>query len=187
MTNDTATPFRGSVSWALVTMNGRKLAGGRRPEVGRALADTLVADLDLDKEVSRAGARRVAVVFALKDEKGRRVRPEGARPRPPSGGRVSGGAVYFVPSKHLELADPLISLAVRGVKDRWEVSLKAGCLARFVEISAGTKPRIWDDNYFDLASGEKRVVSCPRLPGEGAAAFKRALRVYSLYEAGGLR
>jgi len=172
VTNDTTSPFRGKLAWSLVTMEGRKLAGGSRAVVGRALADTMVGNLDLTKQVSSAGTRRVAVVFSLRDTKG---------------GRVSGGVVYFGPSKHLELSDPRIALVVRARKGRWEVAVRAKSLARFIELTAGANPRIWEDNYFDLAAGELRVVTCPRLPDEGATAFKRRLRVRSLRDAGGLR
>ena len=172
VTNDTASPFRGKMSWKLVMMGGRKLAGGAMRIVGRALADTPVADLDLAAHVSRAGARRAAVIFLLQDDKGR---------------KVSGGTVFFVPSKHLELANPRIAVSIRLLRNRWEVALKAESLARFVEIAAGGRPRIWDDNYFDLVAGERRSVSCCRLPGENLATFRSKLVVRSLWNAGVVR
>jgi beta-mannosidase len=172
VTNDTASQFRGRMSWALVEMGGRRLAGGVKPVSARALSDTQVADLHLDGQIAAAGARRVAVVFSLHDAKNR---------------RVSGGAVFFAPSKHLELANPRISVRVKARGGRWEVAARAESLARFVEFRAGGAPRVWDDNYFDLPAGAGRTVSCPCLPGEDLASFRRRLRVRSLWNAGGLR
>ncbi len=97
---------------------------------------------------------------------------------------MSRGVTPFVVSKHLDLSDPGLEAGVRARGKRWAVTVRGRTLARFVELHAPGARRIWDDNYFDLPARTSRTVTCPRLPGESLARFRRGLKLMSLWQAG---
>ena len=169
VSNDEVAPFRGEVRWRLETVAGRRLARGRRRVRAKPLADTLVADLDFSRPIGDRNRRDLVCVFELRGD----------------GGRRSSGVVGFVPIKHLELVDPGLKAAVRPATGAsapaWAVTVNAKSLARFVCVSIEGRDCVWSDNFFDLPAGESRTVTCPRRPGETAAALRSRLRLTDLH------
>ncbi len=167
VTNDTARPFRGAVEWRIETVEGKRLAGGRRAVRANPLADTLAADLRLERVAGGADRRRAVLVHRLRDGAGR---------------EVSGGIVPLTPTKHMALEEPELSVRVRPRGRLWAVTVGAKKLARFVELRVRGTPRVWSDNWFDLAAGASRTVTVPRLLGEAAAAFRGRMGCVSLID-----
>jgi len=169
VTNDTAVPFRGKVRWRLETLDGTRLARGAAQVKARPLADTMVKVVRPGKLVAGEARRRTVLVHELFDARGRLKSRE---------------ITPFVVSKHLDLVDPALTAKVRARGARWAVTIRGNTLARFVELHAPGAGRVWDDNYFDLPARTARTVTCPRLPGESMAHFRKGLRLMSLWQAG---
>ena len=87
------------------------------------------------------------------------------------GAPVSSGAVLFCAPKHFRFEDPQLSVRVAGD----ELIVSARAYARSVEIVCDDGDVLFDDNYFDLNAGEKRVRI---LRGEGTKF--RARSVYDI-------
>ncbi len=66
---------------------------------------------------------------------------------------VSEGSTLFTAPKHFAFVDPKLSLFVEGE----EITVTAKAYARSVEIIAKDGDCVFDDNYFDMNPGEKRI------------------------------
>jgi beta-mannosidase len=84
------------------------------------------------------------------------------------GRRVACSATPFVPSKHLELRDPGLTVQTRVEGDTLVVQVSALSMARFVEFAIDSADVVFSDNYFDLLAGAGVVVTCP-LPAHWTA------------------
>jgi beta-mannosidase len=73
---------------------------------------------------------------------------EFARADGSSGGR---GSVLFVKSKHFNFAKAKPALSLRDAGDRFEITVKSDCYARFVELETSGFDALFSDNCFDLA------------------------------------
>jgi beta-mannosidase len=89
----------------------------------------------------------------------------------------------FVPNKHLDLAEPGISVqpSINGGMVELKVSTKS--LARFIELVLEGADVIFSDNYFDLPAGYDAVITCPLPEGWTLEKVSQQLRVQSLYHA----
>jgi beta-mannosidase len=97
--------------------------------------------------------------------------------------RVSLQAASLVPSKHLALSPPGLSVKVSQQDDELVFEVAAlQALARFVELSLEGVDVVWSDNYFDLPAGRTIAVTCPLPKGWTAEQARQALRVRSLYD-----
>jgi beta-mannosidase len=167
LTNDRREPFEGRIEWRLETLAGESIKSGTVAVRARPERDATVARLDFKREVAEANKRRVIFVHELRS----------------AGGEVlQSGIVTFAPSKHLELADPALSAELTDAGDRWDVTLRAKNLARFVEVRLDGLDCVWSDNFFDLPAERERVVSCAKLAGQTLDALRPRLRVRSLWD-----
>ncbi len=66
---------------------------------------------------------------------------------------VSRQTAFFVPTKHLNLTDPLISAQLTVEQGQFRVQLSAQSLARLVECELEGADVVFSDNYFDLPAG----------------------------------
>lgn len=85
---------------------------------------------------------------------------------------ISGGTALFCAPKHFGFVDPKLSIALDG----GELVVKADAYARSVEILCDDADVIFEDNYFDLNGGERRIKI---LRGEG-----KQFRVRSVWDIG---
>jgi beta-mannosidase len=166
ITNDKPKPWTGEVRWSLETLRGKKLARGTENVSAAALATTHLRILDFSEHVSDENRRQVFFIAEL--WKDRHL--------------LSRQVVAFVPNKHLELTDPQIETKASGAGQRLIIHLKAGSLARFVELELAGADGIFSDNYFDLPAGKTVTINCPLPDGWRLEQAKAALQVRSLYE-----
>ena len=89
------------------------------------------------------------------------------------GGRViSSGSVIFTAPKHFKFRDPELSFRIEGD----EVIVTAKSYAKSVEITSMDCDSVFEDNYFDMNPGEKRIKIF-----EGAP---KTLKLRSVYDIG---
>lgn len=167
VTNDTLEPFSGWVRWRLENLEGEPLAGDEIPFTAKPQANTCVARLNLERQVTEENRREVILVYELLS----------------AGGEwLSGGVVPFVPNKHLALTDPGLTAELKEAGGEWAVTVQTQRLARFVEVKFEGLDVLWSDNFFDLPAGRERTITCPREEGWSREALQARLRVRSLWD-----
>jgi beta-mannosidase len=163
VTSDLQTAWEGQVKWSLVTLHGKVLQKGRQAVAVPPL--TSVEACVVEAQVPDGQERAVALVAELY-QKGKRVGLQVAT---------------FVPNKHLELVDPALALDVQKDGEHLVISVKAGSLARFVELKLDGADVVFSDNYFDVPARTTVTVTCPLPAGWTLAKARKALRARSLY------
>jgi len=166
VSNDLAAAWSGTVRWSLETLDGQVLVDSLEDVVAKPLSATHVCMLDFVNRVGDDNRRDVVLVVELwQDDQ-----------------RLSVQVVPFVPTKHLSLVDPELSIELLVQDDQLVVQIAAESLARFVEVSLDGVDTIFSDNYFDVPAGRMIAVTCPLPEGWTAERAGRALRVRSLYD-----
>ncbi|MFZ2360241.1 MAG: glycoside hydrolase family 2 protein [Anaerolineae bacterium] len=149
LTSDLLAPVEVLVRWRLETLGGEALRSGEQAVRVQPLADTAVDVLDFSAQVTAQNQRQVIFVAEIWQD----------------GRRAASTVTLFVPSKHLALRDPGLTVQSRAEGDKLVVDVSAQSLARFVELSIDGVDVVWSDNYFDLPAGASAVVTCP-LPAQ---------------------
>jgi beta-mannosidase len=166
VTNDRPEPWNGTMRWSLETLSGEVLADESRAVEVPGLAAIQVADLSFQDLVGAHNERFVVMVYELL---------EGDR-------RVSMGVLPFVPSKHLSLSDPELTVLVSPSADGFDIALRASALARFVSLALQQQDVVFSDNYFDLPAGRSITVKMPSIGGWDVDRVGSALVVRSLVD-----
>jgi beta-mannosidase len=166
--NDSPAPCAGSVRWSLETLQGARVLAGEAPVSVDPFAVTHLPPLDLAEHITDANSRDVVLVVELCQD------PAG----PPAGACVA----PFVPSKHLSLRDPELSVHAAVQGDQLHIEITANSLARFVELALAGVDTVFSDNYFDLPAGRTRVVTAPLPQGWTQQQARDALRMRSLFD-----
>ncbi len=164
VTNDRLESFQGTVRWALERLDGKVLDSGEATVDVPAASDVCVADLDFSDRLDDDMRREVVLAYGLLRD----------------GERIDLGLVSFVPSKHLELLDPVISVEVESRDGAVSISLAAQHTARFVMLDVpGTNVR-FSDNFFDLPAGRMVTVTVQPPYELSTAEIADRLRIVSL-------
>ncbi len=145
LTSDLLEPVDTLVRWRLETLDGQPLRSGEQAVRAAALADTLVDVFDFSPLVTAQNQRQAIVVAELWQD----------------GRRAARSVTPFVPSKHLALRDPGLTVQTGVEGDTLVVQVSAQSLARFVELAIDGADVVFSDNYFDLPAGTGAVVTCP--------------------------
>ena len=163
LTNDRTTPWQGEVRWSLEGLDGAVLASGVEPAFAPPLSTTLVRQLDF--QGSLEATRQIVLVTELWHADQRSLLQ----------------VTSFVPSKHLPLVDPQLSVEIHTSGELLVLDVTARSLARFVELSLDGVDLIFSDNYFDLPAGRTLRVTCPLPQGWDASRAAHRLHIRSLY------
>jgi beta-mannosidase len=166
VTNDLREPFDGAVSWALTTVEGERLDGGRLPVSAAALGSRPVAALDVKRHLEARGPRDLLVWLGL--ERG--------------GVEVSANLVLFARPKHLELGDPGITARSTADGDAWQVELSARRPALWAWIELDGADARCSDNFINLRPGRPEVLRIAPYDRMSPKDFRRRLRVSSLFD-----
>ncbi|HYF63158.1 MAG TPA: glycoside hydrolase family 2 protein, partial [Herpetosiphonaceae bacterium] len=166
VSNDGRAAWQGTVRWSIETLDGERLDGG-------------AAELAIDPGGTAAGPE-LELAGRLSDEQRRRSVLvcelwQGDQ-------RLQLTATPFVPSKHLDLADPQITVEARAEGSALAITLRARSLARFVELAVEGADGVFSDNYFDLPAGRTVSLSYPLPAGWTAEQAIAALSVRSLVD-----
>ena len=176
LSNDLPEAWQGSVRWALTTLDGKTLASGERAAHVEPAGVTAIETLDfsgfLDDDTRRE------LVFVAELWPGDQSQTAG----PLSSGPLVTQTAFFVPTKHLSLADPQIDADVTLEDGLLTIELSARSLARLVECSLAGADVIFSDNYFDLPARQAVCVTAPLPAGWELATARAALRVRSVYD-----
>jgi beta-mannosidase len=89
---------------------------------------------------------------------------------------------YFVPTKHLNLVDPEISVKLDKKGHEMSITLTAGSTARLVECILDGADVVFSDNYFDLTAGRTIKITAPIPAGWTLSRAQAALKVRSVYD-----
>jgi beta-mannosidase len=162
VTNDTLKPWQGKVRWALVTLQGEVLQNGEAAASVPAQTASEVCSMDF----KLADEQRRKVVFIAELFEGEQ--------------RKALNVAAFAPNKHLELADPELSVELEQVDKNLVIDLTSNSLARFVELSFEGLDIVFSDNYFDVPAGYKVTITCPMPSGKAQAEMGKLLKVRSL-------
>jgi len=166
ISSDLNEEWQGKVRWALTTLNGEIRASdeiaARVEPSGVTAAESLDFYHFLDDDTRRD------LVFVAELWQGYR--------------RLATQTAFFVPTKHLSLADPKINARMTLRDGLVVIDLTARSLARLVECSLAGAEAVFSDNYFDLPAQKVIRSTCP-LPEEWDLAMAQAaLDVRSVYD-----
>ena len=166
VSNDLLEPWEGAVNWSLETLAGEVLASGQAPIKAAPQAATQVCRLDFSDRISDDNIRRL--VFVAELWQGDRF--------------VTRQTSGFAPIKHLSLADPAVTMDLRGERGQLIVELNSRSLALLVEVSLDGFDVVFSDNYFNLPAGRTTRISCPMPAGWTLSRAKKAFRLRSVYD-----
>ncbi len=172
VTNDTTEPWEGTVRWSLEMLSGEALATGEEAVSVAPLAASQIKALDFgeavvaDKIPGMLGGNRRDMIFVCELWQGERL--------------IGRSIATFVPNKHLELADPGLTVEISRKGSQLSFEVTAQSLARFVELELEGEDVVFSDNYFDVPAGRTVTVTCPLPPGWDVRRARAALRVRSL-------
>ncbi len=175
VSNDLLTEWNGSVEWSLETRDGKSLRHGKSPVQAGPQSATQVCKLDFSENINIDTIRKLVFVAGL-------IHDDQV---------VTYQVTPFVPIKHLELQTPAFKIQALHLPaeqldpvtgDELEINLEAGTLALMVELSLAGAEVVFSDNYFSLAAGRKRRVTCPMPVGWDIDRVRQALRIRSVYD-----
>ncbi len=166
LTSDRGAPWEGIVRWSLETLGGQVLTSGEVPGKVAPRSSTQVCTLDFADRVSDANQREAIFVAELWQ----------------GGQRIALQVATFVPTKHLALIDPGLTVNLDLDQNQLTLNLKSKSLARLIELSFENADVIFSDNYFDLPAGRTVTVSCPMPTGWNLERARAALKIRSVYD-----
>ncbi len=164
--NDRRQTWEGAVRWSLEGLDGEALRSGEKVVSVEALTAKQLITRDFAHDVQEERRRDTVLVCELMENEQ----------------RVALVVTPFVPSKHLKLGAPAISVKLSQENKVLEVELEAESLARFVELELAGADIVWSDNYFDLPARRTVRVTCPLPDAWTLDQAERQLRVRSLYD-----
>jgi len=166
VTNDWLEPWEGMVRWSLETFAGEVLTSGQVPVKAASHASTEICKLNFSNRLSDDNIRNLVFIAELwQAEK-----------------FVTRQTAGFAPIKHLSLADPAITAALRSERDQLIVDLTSRSLALLVEVSLTDTDVVFSNNYFDLPAGRTAQISCPLPAGWDLSRAQKALCLRSVYD-----
>jgi beta-mannosidase len=166
VTNDLRETWEGSVRWSLEMLDGKALEAGEEPVKAAPFDVTPVCRLDFSGRINDDLRRDVVFIAELWQ-----------------GGQIlSRQTAFFVPTKHLALAEPAISAQLRVEQGQVRIELVSHSLARLVECTLEGAEVVFSDNYFDLPAGRTVSISAPLPAGWTPSRAQAALRVRSIYD-----
>lgn len=166
VSSDLREAWAGTVRWELTTLDGRALAAGEKAVCVEPCGVTAVEELDFSGVLDDDTRREL--VFLAELWQGDRC--------------LARQTAFFVPTKHLSLADPQIEADMTLAEGLLTITLSARSLARLVEVSLEGADVVFSDNYFDLPAGRRVTVSCPLPAGWTLPQAQAALRVRSVFD-----
>ncbi|MBN2003208.1 MAG: glycoside hydrolase family 2 protein [Anaerolineae bacterium] len=171
VTSDLLDIFVGTVRWSLETLSGEVVKSGREALTVPALNAVKICTLDFASEVTAETQRDLVLVYELWRDSG----------------CLSSGVATFVQTKHLNLNDPELIVAISESDAGFVVEITAQSLARFVWLElesggAGDADLVLSDNYFDLPAGRTAKITIPASGNWELETLSAALHVRSIVD-----
>jgi beta-mannosidase len=166
VTSDLRETWEGSVRWSLEMLNGKALEAGEEPVKAAPFDVTPVCHLDFSDYLHDDLRRDVVFIAELWQ-----------------GGQILfRQTAFFVPTKHLALAEPAISTQLHVEQGQVHIELTSHSLARLVECALEGADVVFSDNYFDLPAGRTVSIASPMPAGWTPSQAQAALKVRSVYD-----
>jgi beta-mannosidase len=159
-------PWEGTLRWSLETLAGEVITSGQEPVQAALQTATQICKLDFSDSVSDDNVRELVFIAELWRD----------------GQIQSRQTAFFVPTKHLALAEPGISAQLRVEGERICIELTSHSLARLVECALEGAEVVFSDNYFDLPAGRTVSISAPLPAGWISSQAQAAFKVRSVYD-----
>ena len=166
VTNDLLAEWQGEVRWSLENLEGKRLEEGSQAVNAAPQAAARVCGLDFGKYATEQSKRDLVFVCELWQGSQRQALQVAA----------------FVPSKHLNLSEPQLECSLEANGMQLAITVKAGSLARFVELAFQGADVVFNDNYFDLPAGRAVTVTCDLPENWTLDQARKAFRVRSLFD-----
>lgn len=166
VSNDRLEPWEGIVNWSLETLAGEILTSGSAPANVPPQASVMVDRLDFSAHLGDDNLRNL--VFVAELSQGNQL--------------LARRTAYFVPIKHLSLANPSVAVDMKNQDGVLVVELTSQALALLVEVSLLDADVVFSDNYFNLPPGRSHQISCPLPTGWTLDRAKEAIRLRSVYD-----
>lgn len=166
LTSDLPQAEEGSLRWSLETLDGRVLDSGELPARVEPFTASQVCHLDFNSQLTDDLRRQTAFVAEFWQE----------------GHMTARQTAFFAPTKHLELAEPVINTELRLVEGHLEIEITARSLARQVECALQGADVVFSDNYFDLPAGRVVTITAPLPEGWTLSRARSAFRIRSIYD-----
>ncbi|MEW5869927.1 MAG: glycoside hydrolase family 2 protein [Chloroflexota bacterium] len=166
VTNDLRETWEGSLRWSLEMLDGQALDAGEEPVKAAPFDATPVRRLDFSSRLDDDLRRKLVFVAELWQD----------------GHSLARQTAFFVPTKHLALAEPQISAQLRLEQGQVHIELASRSLARLVECTLEGADVVLSDNYFDLPAGRIVGISAPLPAGWTLSQAQAAFKVRSVYD-----
>ncbi len=166
LTNDLRSHWEGTVRWSLETLAGEVLVAGQEEVEAGPQASIHVRTFDFSAHLTYDNQRNAIFIAELW---------QGEQ-------RIGLQTAFFVPTKHLSLADPMITAELSINEGQVRIELVSQSLARLVELSLDGADAVFSENYFDLPAGRKASVTCLLPAGWALEQVKTGLRTRSVYD-----
>jgi len=166
-TSELARPRSGRLSLRLTTVDGHEVAAMTTTVTVPADANRRIERLDVGEALETFGVENLLLWLELAV----------------GGERVSDNLVLFVRPKRMELVDPGITPRIKSLKDGcFEITLRSKRPALWVWLETTGSEVSFTDNYVHLPPGVSRTVVAQPAKRIAAGAFKKALKVRSLFD-----
>ncbi len=166
VTNDLLEPWNGAIHWSLETIHGEVLADGEAQVKAEPQSCTHVGSFDFSDRISDENRRDLVFVAELWQ----------------AGKRLALQTATFAPTKHLKLTDPAVYATLHNKDGQLLIELTSQSLARMLELSLEGLQVLFSDNYFDLPTGRKVLVTCPLPESWTLEQARAAFKVFSVYD-----
>jgi beta-mannosidase len=166
LSNDSRERWEGSLYWTLETLTGEILQAGEESVQALPCEAAPICRLDFSKLVTETNHRDVVFTAELRQ----------------NGQTLTRQTAFFVPTKHLNLTDPMLTAQVKTDRRIITIRVAAHSLARLVECTLEGIDVVFSDNYFDLPAGRSVEISAALPAGWTGQQVREALRVRSVYD-----
>ena len=166
ITSDLRKSWEGSVHWSLETLEGKVLEKGEESVKVAPLGVTTVCRLDFSGRLTDDLRRDLIFIAELWQD----------------GQILSRQTAFFIPTKHLALAEPAISAHLHVEQGQIYIELACRSLARLVECMLEGADVIFSDNYFDLPASRTVNISALLPVGWTPSQVQAAFKVRSVYD-----
>ncbi len=153
-TSDLLHDVKARLQWWLGRLDGTPVRAGEQDVVLPENRATLLAELDLEKEVAEPAGRRTYRKASYENRRRLFLAYRLVR----DGDELSSNASFFVPTKYLALCPAGLRVSARRDGARWLVEVGAERFAAFVRLGLRDDAAVFSDNGFHLRPGETRTV-----------------------------
>jgi beta-mannosidase len=166
VSNDLVEAVQVTIIWSLEEPNGKILDSGKIESSAEALSNTKIQHFDFSSIVSKQNQRNLVFMCELWQD----------------ATLVTTSVATFVPSKHLLLENPQLTITHQIEGSDIVINLTSKRLARFVKVNLKGYDLVYSDNYFDIPSGRTKTIRCKVPEGLKLDEFNEYLKIFTLFD-----